>query len=84
MQFLLKMFFALSIVAIPAFMASYLYMLRLVFDAQPNWIFILIGISHFVTWIAFALLYDFRQESRNQPPYYRQKPPADLSSADQP
>ena len=76
-------FFVACIVTIPVFMVSYLYMLRLFFDAQPTWLFALVGVSHLVSWIAFAMLHDFRREKQNLPPYYQRMRPADPLDVDQ-
>lgn len=64
-------FFAASIVAIPISMISYLYIMKMVFAAIPMWVFVIIGVSHMITLIAFGLLHDFRRERQNLPPFYQ-------------
>ena len=59
-------FFALTLLAGPVFFVSYGYMLKLLFEAVPNWLFIAIGLSHIIVWIAASMLHDFQKERQSQ------------------
>lgn len=60
--------FALAAVVIagPVFLLSYLYALKLMFNALPIWAFALVWVSHLMVWIGMSLLHDQREERRNR------------------
>lgn len=58
-------FFALAIPALPVFLVSYYFMLRLAFEALPLWAFLGLGAGHAIVWIAASMLHDFQQERRS-------------------
>lgn len=59
-------FFALTLLAGPVFFVSYIYMLKLLFQSVPTWLFIAAGLSHIIVWIAASMLHDFQQERQSQ------------------
>ena len=59
-------FFAAALLALPVFFVSYLYCLRLLFDAVPMWAFVIASLSHIIVWIGASMLHDYRQERRSQ------------------
>ena len=58
--------FALALIAGPVFFISYFYMLKLLFEAVPTWLFVAIGVSHIIVWIGASMLHDFQQERHSQ------------------
>jgi hypothetical protein len=54
------------VAAVPIFFVSYVYCLKLLFDAVPNWLFLMIGAAHIIVWFAAACLHDYQQESRSR------------------
>lgn len=58
-------FFALAIPALPVFLVSYFYMLRLAFEALPLWAFLGLGAGHAIVWLFASMLHDFQQERRS-------------------
>lgn len=55
-------FFALTALAGPVFFVSYAYMLKLLHNAVPLWLFAAICVSHIIVWIAASMLHDFQKE----------------------
>lgn len=55
-------FFIGSALAVPVFFLSYAYALKLFAETLPFWLFLVIGASHAVVWIAASMLHDFQSE----------------------
>ena len=77
-------FFALAIPALPVFLISYYYMIRLAYEALPGLLFAGLIVAHVIVWLAASTLHDFQQERRSSPPPDRQVPPASRIPADRP
>ena len=58
--------FAATLATGPIFLVSYVCGLRLMFNALPTWIFVAVGISHIIVWLAVSCLLDFQKENRSQ------------------
>ena len=52
--------------SLPVFLISYGYMLRLLFDAVPNWMFLVIAVSNAIVFLGAAQLHDLQQERRSK------------------
>lgn len=47
-----------AIISAPVFMVSQFYMLRMLFEAVPNWLFLVICGSYSILFLGLAQLYD--------------------------
>lgn len=56
---------AAVVVAGPVFFLSYLYALKLMFNAMPLWAFVAVGVSHIMVWLGMSLMHDRREERRS-------------------
>lgn len=68
-------FFALAIPALPVFVISYYYMIRLAYEALPGLAFAGLTAAHVIVWLAASMLHDFQQERRSSQSRDRQVPP---------
>lgn len=55
---------ALILCSVPVFFVSYFFMLKLMFQALPNWAFIIAGLSHIIVIVTLAHLHDFQQRRK--------------------
>ena len=59
------LFFILAVPALPVFLLSYFYMIRLAYESLPLWAFLGLGAAHTIVWIAASMLHDFQKERQS-------------------
>lgn len=59
-------FFVGAALSFPVFMISYGYALKLLSDAVPKWVFLIVCLAHVTVWIGASMLHDFQQERRSR------------------
>lgn len=65
------LFFVGAALSLPVFLVSYAYGLKLLFQAVPGWLFLIIAAAHVTVAIGASCLHDFQQERRSLRPRSR-------------